>query len=67
MDIEHPSITRALLTGYPEQEPIDVCANPDCEKAIFTGDQVWAKGSERYCKLKCLADSFENKEEEING
>jgi hypothetical protein len=48
-------------------KPINVCANPDCEKAIYKGNKVWKKGSDLYCHIKCLADSLENKEEEING
>lgn len=44
------------------QRPISVCSNPNCEWPIYKGDKVWKKGSEQYCNILCLAESFENQE-----
>ena len=66
MGIEHPSITRTLKTGYPEKEPVAYCDH--CEEPIFKGQDVWQKGSDRFCNLKCLHESMygPNKEEDKN-
>lgn len=62
-DLEHPSITRTLLTGYPQEEPITVCANPNCEAPIYKGDRVWRKGHDLFCQSECLIDSFQSEED----
>ncbi|OCA84466.1 hypothetical protein A8F94_17365 [Bacillus sp. FJAT-27225] len=59
MDLEHPSITRTMKTGYPVKKlPVTVCANESCEAPIYPGQHVWHKGSDRYCNLKCMHESM---------
>ena len=37
-----------------------------CEKAIYKGDDMWFKGSEFYCHIKCLIASFNLKKPKAN-
>lgn len=39
-------------------EPIDECANDECQSPIYQGDKVWKFGSDSYCTGKCLAKSI---------
>ena len=47
--------------------PLTVCANPDCESPIYTGDRVWKKGKDLFCKGECLLKSFEQRKKETRA
>lgn len=38
--------------------PIQVtrCANSNCKWPIYKGDQVWKRGNQYFCHLKCLVE-----------
>lgn len=37
-----------------------------CGMAIYKGDEMWFKGSERYCYIRCLIASFNVKKPEFD-
>lgn len=36
-----------------------------CAKAIYKGEDMWFKGSEHYCHIKCLIASFNYKKPKV--
>lgn len=47
------------------KEPINICANANCEKPIYEGDSVWKRGKDLFCHIKCVCKQL--KEERAHG
>lgn len=55
---EHPQISRALLTGYPEEEPEPVRCE-DCGEQITADEKVFLFDDEAVCE-NCCRDRIED-------
>lgn len=55
-----PKLDRLILEQRTTtDEPIDECANDDCQKPIFTGVKVWKLGPDLLCSGSCLAKALQ--------